>query len=187
MPLSRGVVPAPERPTVLIAIAASPEERLRLAAHSGPLLLVGSPEEALAVLEAMGSVAVAGPVARPAAGDERLEVDSDRRTARWRERTVPLSPLEHDLLTCLLSELGRTWSFAKLHHDVWGNDHLGGRADLQSVVKRLRRKLRELGSPLQIHSVRGVGLRLTEWQPAATPLPLPRSRRTADPGGERTA
>ncbi len=188
MPLSRGaVLTVPETPTVLIAIAASPEERVRLAAQGGSVLLVASLEEALAVLEAMGSAARASCTAPPDDGGPGLDVDSDRRTVRWRERCASLSPLEHDLLTCLLTDLGHTWTFARLHHDVWGNDHQGGRADLHSVVKRLRRKLRELGCPMRIQSVRGVGLRLTDWQPAATPLPLPRPRRATDPSSERTA
>jgi hypothetical protein len=33
---------------------------------------------------------------------------------------------------------------------------------VHSVVKRVRRKLRSLGSPLEIETVRGVGLRLVE-------------------------
>ena len=75
---------------------------------------------------------------------------------------MPLSPLEHDLLVCLLREVGRTWTFARIHRRVWGNDHLGGRDDVQSVVKRLRRKLHALSSPYGIHAVRGVGLRLVD-------------------------
>jgi DNA-binding response OmpR family regulator len=101
-----------------------------------------------------------------------IDIDSDWRVASWRDKVVSLSPLEHDLLRCLLGDLGRTLTFERLHRQVWGNDHLGGRSDLQSVVKRLRRKLRDLGSPLQIHAVRGVGLRLTDLRalPAAIAL-----------------
>ena len=106
-----------------------------------------------------------------------IDIDSDWRVASWRDQAVPLSPLEHDLLRCLLGDLGRTLTFERLHRQVWGNDHLGGRSDLQSVVKRLRRKLRGLGSPLQIHAVRGVGLRLTDLRalPAAIALRSPGS------------
>ena len=79
---------------------------------------------------------------------------------------VPLSPLEHDLLNCLLADIGHTFAFADLHNHVWGNEHLGDRSDVQSVVKRLRRKLRDLGCPLQIMAVRGVGLRLVDRRPS---------------------
>ena len=100
--------------------------------------------------------------APPAADAHGLEVDSDWRTANYEGRSVSLSPLEHDLLLCLVREFGHTIPFADLHRQVWGNDHLGDRSDVQSVVKRLRRKLSDLGSPFQIHAVRGVGLRLVD-------------------------
>ena len=44
-----------------------------------------------------------------------------------------------------------------------GDDrHFGGGGDVQSVVKRLRRKLDDLGCSLRIQPVRGVGLRLVD-------------------------
>ncbi len=215
-------------PTVVIVIAPSAEERLRLARlvnDEVPVLLVSSRDEAIALLggdEAQGrscrpdldagrrsgawrgapglsvltwsqAAAARGPAAvvepLPAARPARkgapesnghsvgIDIDSDWRVASWRDKAVSLSPLEHDLLRCLLGDLGRTLTFERLHRQVWGNDHLGGRSDLQSVVKRLRRKLRDLGSPLQIHAVRGVGLRLTDLRtlPAAIALRSPGS------------
>ncbi|MDN5893496.1 MAG: helix-turn-helix domain-containing protein, partial [Nocardioides sp.] len=77
-------------------------------------------------------------------------------------REIGLTPLEHDMLVCLLESLGHIETFESLQRRVWGNDHLGGRSHVQSVVKRLRRKLEELRSPLQIDAVRGVGLRLVD-------------------------
>ena len=59
-----------------------------------------------------------------------------------------------------MRDAGRTWPFEILHREIWGTGHLGGLADVQSVVKRLRRKLRDLRCPVRISSVRGVGLRL---------------------------
>jgi DNA-binding response OmpR family regulator len=90
----------------------------------------------------------------------------------WQESSVALSPLEHDLLLCLLDVPLRTWTFELLHRTVWGNDHLAGRDDVQSVVKRLRRKLRDIASPLGIRAVRGVGLRIVDHR---QPLPVERS------------
>ncbi len=90
----------------------------------------------------------------------------------WCGRSTGLSPLEYDLLRCLLERVGRTWPFEVLHRQVWGNDHLGDRSDVQSVVKRLRRKLRGLGCPFQIMAVRGVGLRLVDPRPAPTAAPV---------------
>jgi hypothetical protein len=57
-------------------------------------------------------------------------VDSDARLASWRDQSVALAPLEHDLLVRLLESVGHTLTFEE--------------------------------SPLVIHAVRGVGLRLVE-------------------------
>jgi DNA-binding response OmpR family regulator len=139
---------------LLIAVAPTQEERLRVASmvdHGLPVVLVASREEAVAML----------------LGDEParvtnigLTVDSDLRTASYQGVSVPLSPLEHDLLRWLVRDAGRTFPFEVLHREIWGTGHLGGLADVQSVVKRLRRKLRDLRCPVRISSVRGVGLRL---------------------------
>ncbi|SCF35057.1 Transcriptional regulatory protein, C terminal [Micromonospora viridifaciens] len=174
--------PGADGATVIIAVASSTEERVRMASlvtGHAPVLLVSSLEELLPLL-----VGTAPPVEAPSVhprvveplprapvgtADVALEVDSDRRVATWSGRTVPLSPLEHDLLRhLLLTQLGHTCTFESLHRAVWGNDHLGGRGNVRSVVKRLRRKLDELDCPLRIQAVRGVGLRLVTparcWQ-----------------------
>ncbi len=230
MSLARGEALVPEavagatpesEPAVVIAIAASMDERLRVArivSPHAPLLLVASREEALQLLargsdELLQPVAAVAPVERiervervverlePAepvdpvdpvdtvdqvqptgmpvgatADPPRLvdgvEVDSEWRTMAWQGSSVALSPLEHDLLLCLLDPPLRTWTFELLHRTVWGNDHLAGRDDVQSVVKRLRRKLRDIASPLGIRAVRGVGLRIVDHR---QPLPVQRS------------
>ncbi|MEU7574574.1 winged helix-turn-helix domain-containing protein [Micromonospora sp. NPDC049240] len=113
---------------------------------------------------------VGSPTASSAEGSDRspvdssgpeLAVDSDRRVLRWREREVGLTPLEHDLLVCLVHTPGQVWTYARLHRAVWGNDHLGRGSDMHSVVRRIRHKLARLSAPTTIHAVRGVGFRLT--------------------------
>ncbi|MFD0782504.1 winged helix-turn-helix domain-containing protein [Micromonospora azadirachtae] len=161
---------------MIIAIASSTAERVRLASlvtGHAPVLLVSSPEEILPLLVDNAPPAEApsvhSHVVEPPPRDFTRtvdvvpEIDSDRRVATCSGRTVSLSPLEHDLLRyLLLAQPGRTCTFESLHRAVWGNDHLGGRGDVWSVVKRLRRKLDELDCPLRIQAVRGVGLRLVD-------------------------
>jgi DNA-binding response OmpR family regulator len=186
MSLARGEALVPEgvagsssagsdtEPAVVIAIAASMDERLRVArivSPHAPLLLVASREEALQLL-ARGAPEHVEPAGELPAPDTPslvagVDVDSEWRTLQWQGSSVALSPLEHDLLLCLLDPPLRTWTFALLHRTVWGNDHLAGRDDVQSVVKRLRRKLREVGSPLGIRAVRGVGLRVVDHREPA--------------------
>ncbi|HEY9335628.1 MAG TPA: winged helix-turn-helix domain-containing protein, partial [Kribbella sp.] len=93
----------------------------------------------------------------PVAG---LRLDVDRRVVRWKDREMPLTRLEHDFLHCLVAEPGRVWTYQRLHHAVWGNEHLGHGSHIHSVVKRLRQKLANLGATVTIHAVRGVGFHL---------------------------
>lgn len=184
MPLSRGegpirVVGDDDHPSelsaaqaVVIAIASSVHDRLRIAEAIGDqatVVMVATRAEAMQILDGapapepepeprqIPSAVAPGPI-----GVVGLEIDSDWRVACWKGREVSLSPLEHDLLVCLLDEVGHVRAFADLQHQVWGNDHLGDRSHVQSVVKRLRRKLHAIDSPLQIDAVRGVGLRLVD-------------------------
>jgi DNA-binding response OmpR family regulator len=102
---------------------------------------------------------------------EVLTIDSARSVAQWRDREVPLTDLEHDLLTWLMTEPLRVWTYEALHQAVWRDRHLRGTADVHSLVKRVRRKLDELGTTVTIDAVRGTGFRLTDHQdPSVTGL-----------------
>jgi hypothetical protein len=181
------LAPAPPAvvPSMVIAVAPSAAERVQIAATlaglepAAPVLMVASVGEAVALLAGLeqvsAPVAVPPPVVpappAPLASEPALTVDSDGRLLGCRGRAVTLSPLEHDLIVCLLEDVGRTWAYDELHRRVWGNDHLGDRSDVQSVVKRLRHKLRRLDSPLHLDVVRGVGLRLVPRGPSPTNCP----------------
>ncbi|WBQ07496.1 winged helix-turn-helix domain-containing protein [Kribbella sp. CA-293567] len=188
---------------LLIAVAASLEERVRLAElvdDVAPLLLVSSLDELRKLLTPAQPTppvppehpdptdppqppepeAVTEPPARTVPGRRTgrdgpeadvLTIDSARSVAKWRDREVPLTDLEHDLLTWLMTEPLRVWTYEALHQAVWRNRHLRGTADVHSLVKRVRRKLDELGTTVTIDAVRGTGFRLTDHQnPAVTGL-----------------
>jgi Transcriptional regulatory protein, C terminal len=116
---------------------------------------------AVAQIEAVPRSVPTVPVAAavPVVEDE-LFLDVDRRVVRWKDREAPLTRLEHDFLHCLVKEPGRVWTYQRLHHAVWGNEHLGHGSHIHSVVKRLRQKLANLGATVTIHAVRGVGFHL---------------------------
>ena len=181
----------PEPFPLLIGVAASPEERVRLAElvdDVAPLLLVSSLDELRKLLvpaqqpppaspehpeppepDAVDATAARSSDEEPAA--DVLTIDRVRSVARWRGREIQLTELEHDLLTRLMSEPLRVWTYDALHQTVWRSRDLRGTADVHSVVKRLRRKLDELGTTVTIDAVRGTGFRLTDHQrPAITDL-----------------
>ncbi|MGK5740409.1 winged helix-turn-helix domain-containing protein [Micromonospora sp. URMC 103] len=157
--------PADDLFPLVIAVTPSPAERLRLAERldgAAPLLLVADLDELRRLIAAPGRFP--RPASPPAAttGENGLLIDSTRSTARCGDREIPLTRLEHDLLACLITAPVRVWSYAELHRAVWHDEGLVRRADVQSLVKRLRRKLTELHTGITIDAVRGVGLRLTD-------------------------
>jgi hypothetical protein len=167
---------------LLIAVAASPEERVRLAElvdDVAPLLLVSSLDELRKLLIPAQDPPPSAPAeqsgpppagAAPSRGNA-LTVDSQRSVAQWRGREVPLTDLEHDLLTQLMTEPVRVWTYEALHQAVWRNRHQRGTGDVHSLVKRVRRKLDDLGTTVTIDAVRGTGFRLADHQrPAITGL-----------------
>jgi hypothetical protein len=170
---------------LLIAVAASAEQRVRLAElvdDVAPLLLVSSLDELRKLLVPAHQPPPAAPehpdppepeandatAVQAGAGDDPgadvLAIDRGRSVARWRDREIPLTELEHDLLTRLMSVPLRVWSYDALHQTVWRGRSVSGTADVHSVVKRLRRKLDELGTTVTIDAVRGIGFRLTDHQ-----------------------
>jgi DNA-binding response OmpR family regulator len=178
MPIER-----PSDSSLIIGVAASTAERVHLARLLGgaeALLLVSNADQARAFLELTGvtvapsaAISAAGGVPDVAAPVERrmqavrepepvaeLRLDVHRRVVRWKDRELPLTRLEHDFLHCLVAEPGRVWTYQRLHHAVWGNEHLGHGSHIHSVVKRLRQKLTNLGATVSIHAVRGVGFHL---------------------------
>jgi hypothetical protein len=180
----------------------------RLVDGYAPLLLVSSRQEARAFLDGYQSAlpadeppreaATPSPAPQPLAqrGSQResqrvtrrprqvshagLRVDSDRHTVCWAGHETALTPLEHDLLACMLAEPDLVWSFARLHQQVWGTQFVGAGSDVHSLVKRVRRKLARMGTPVGIDAIRGVGFRLSclgngeDAPPAAAAPPVVR-------------
>jgi DNA-binding winged helix-turn-helix (wHTH) protein len=182
-----GVTEADDSFPLLIAVAASQAERIRLAElidDEAPLLLVASLDELRRLLtpgqqappqSEPGSApeveVVIEPEDVPVAANV-LTIDSARSVAQWRGREVTLTGLECELLTRLQTQPLRVWTYAELHQAVWRNRHLRGSGDVHSLVKRLRRKLGELGATVTITAVRGTGLRLTDHQTPSVSAPV---------------
>ncbi|GAA4452768.1 winged helix-turn-helix domain-containing protein [Phytohabitans houttuyneae] len=158
---------------LIIGIAPSAAERRQLAQLLGgteAFLIVASVEQAREFLDAAvprTTTHASTGAAAPDGGEEEarrppdLRVDSDRRVLRWLDREVELTRLEHDFLHRLLDAPGQVFTYERLHLEVWGNQHLGRGSDIHSVVRRIRRKLAKVEAAATIHSVRGVGFRLS--------------------------
>jgi len=105
--------------------------------------------------EAESSTSLSGP------GGLRLDVE--RREVLVQAMRLVLSRLEFDLLHTLLVHAGRVLSREQLLEQVWGYDYPGDTRAVDSVVKRLRAKLRAADPQADcIVAVRGVGYKLRQ-------------------------
>jgi DNA-binding response OmpR family regulator len=107
--------------------------------------------------------------AKPRAGEvvdaAPVRIDTRTRDVRVDGRRVELAQKEYELLLSLAREPERVFTKAELLLDVWGYRVVGRTRTLDSHASRLRRKLRDAGSPVElVENVWGVGYRLRSEQ-----------------------
>jgi two-component system, OmpR family, response regulator VicR len=79
-----------------------------------------------------------------------LELDLDTFEARWSGSLIGLSRLQFDLLTTLTKRPKMVFTREQLLHQVWGTDFTDDVRTVDSMVKRLRTRLREAGAPTDL-------------------------------------
>jgi two-component system OmpR family response regulator len=79
---------------------------------------------------------------------------------RWRGVPLPLTPKEFHVLEVLLRNAGRVVSREIILDRVWGSLHDPGTNVVDAVVARLRQKLKQVGAPPLIQTVRGFGYKV---------------------------
>ena len=95
-----------------------------------------------------------------------VRIDTRTRVVRVAGTRVGLAQKEYELLLRLTREPERVFTKAELLHDVWGYRATARTRTLDSHASRLRRKLREAGSPVElVDNVWGVGYRLLGVMP----------------------
>ncbi|MFT4189081.1 MAG: response regulator transcription factor [Aeromicrobium sp.] len=101
-----------------------------------------------------------------------LVVDPAAHTVSRGDRSLDLTPLEFDLLACLLSEPDRVFTREELLRRVWGYHHAGDTKLVNVHVTRLRSKIEDdADDPRVIRTVRGVGYQAIP-SPEAVDRPL---------------
>jgi DNA-binding response OmpR family regulator len=98
-------------------------------------------------------------------GPGNLIMDVERRSVMVNEAIIELTRLEFDLLHRLLINPGRVLSRERLLEQAWGYEYVGDTRAVDSAVKRLRAKLRDISPEADcIESVRGVGYRIQTYR-----------------------
>ncbi|MFI5622402.1 winged helix-turn-helix domain-containing protein [Nocardioides sp. NPDC051685] len=122
---------------------------------------VADSDRAVATLTAMklqGTSAVPAPT-RFEAATLTVQLDRPGRRALHGGRDLRLSPREFDLLTMLLDQPGRAWSYDDLCSKVWCQPYLGDPDTIATAIRRLRKRLGPVSS-VEITALRGFGYRL---------------------------
>jgi two-component system, OmpR family, KDP operon response regulator KdpE len=92
-----------------------------------------------------------------------LEIDAAARTASLDGRALDLTPREFDLLHHLAMKSGHVVTKRELLSEVWQVPYGGADKTVDVHLSWLRRKLGETAQePRYLHTVRGVGIRLSE-------------------------
>lgn len=95
------------------------------------------------------------------AGD--LALDLERRVASWQGAAFELTAAQFDLLHTLAARPGRVFSREELLNQVWGYDYYGDTRTVDSAIKRLRSRLREVAPEADlILTVRDLGYKLCD-------------------------
>ncbi len=90
----------------------------------------------------------------------RLSLDERGRRASADGRAVDLTPRELDVARILVERAGDVVTRAELLREAWGPDFDGPPNVVDVYIGYLRGRLRELGEPAAIETVRGLGYRL---------------------------
>ena len=89
-----------------------------------------------------------------------IQLSPKQRTVQIQGQEVPLTLTEFNLLTFLLENKHRAVSREELLNKIWGFDHTVESRVTDDTVKRLRKKLAEAYSSVQIKTVWGFGFKL---------------------------
>jgi len=92
-----------------------------------------------------------------------LRLDMSRHEASWRSAPFELTAIQFELLRVLMASPGRVFSREELLDRVWGYDYVGDTRTVDSAVKRLRARLRQVAPDAElVVTVRDAGYKLND-------------------------
>lgn len=89
-----------------------------------------------------------------------LVLDPDTHTVAAERGEVFLKPKEYELLDLLISRPGHLFRREEITRRVWKQGHTSTSRTLDVHVRHVRAKLEQIGAPVVIQNVRGVGYRI---------------------------
>jgi DNA-binding response OmpR family regulator len=89
-----------------------------------------------------------------------IMVYPDERRILKDETELDLTPKEYDLLFFLIKNKNKVFTREQLINNIWGYDYIGDIRAIDDLVKKVRKKLSEAASILQITTVWGYGYKI---------------------------
>lgn len=87
------------------------------------------------------------------------DIDLGRRIVEKDNKEIKLTTLEFDLLLLFINNIGKSFSREEILSSVWGDNYFGSDRVVDDLVRRLRKKLKEIN----ISTIYGYGYRLS-WK-----------------------
>ncbi|MCX8131033.1 MAG: response regulator transcription factor [Clostridia bacterium] len=84
----------------------------------------------------------------------------DERRILKDKNELELTPKEYDLLFYLIKNKNKVFTREQLINNIWGYDYIGDTRAIDDLVKKVRKKLLEAASALQITTVWGYGYKI---------------------------
>lgn len=91
-----------------------------------------------------------------------IRIDCSRRCVEKNGEELKLTTKEYELLEFLLRNKNMPFTREQLLERVWSYDYLGDIRVIDDLVKRLRKKLNEAGSELEIETIWGYGYKIND-------------------------
>jgi len=90
-----------------------------------------------------------------------ITISPDKLTASYNKTELQLTNIEFNMLMFIFQNQNRAISRGELLNKIWGRDSYVGPRATDDIVKRLRRKLLDVGSKVSIDTIYGFGFRLS--------------------------
>ncbi len=91
-----------------------------------------------------------------------ITVYPDERRMLKEDRELDLTSKEYDFLFFLIKNKNKVFKREQLINSIWGYDYIGDTRAIDDLVKRVRKKMLEIESKLEIVTVWGYGYKISE-------------------------
>lgn len=91
-----------------------------------------------------------------------LTIYPDQRIAKINDNELVLTTKEFEVLKYLVENKNYPLSREKIIQNIWGYEYDGYDRNVDDTVKRLRKKLKEANSKIEVHTVWGFGYKVTD-------------------------